>query len=307
MQPNAKAVRWPPLLRALRPSQWTKNAVVLAAYFFARWDAGQQAQVVGWRPLLAALEAAALFCLASSAVYLVNDVCDVEADRAHPQKRLRPVAAGTLSPAAALGAAALLLAVSLAGAWRVRPAFTGLLAAYLALQGAYMLGLKRLAFVDVFVIAGGFVLRATAGALALDVRLSPWLLLCTFLLALFLALCKRRHEKLLLEGDEAKHRAALGGYDRRTLDQALAITGGATIVCYAMYTLSRETVERFGTDRLGLTIPFVVFGILRYLDLVYRRDEGGRPEKVLLTDRVLLATVLLYGLTALAVFFTAGA
>jgi len=296
-----------PLARALRPSQWTKNIVVLAAFFFARWDAGQRAHVIGWLPLLNVGLATVAFCLLSSAVYLVNDVCDVAADRAHPRKRLRPVASGELSPRLALAAAALLLVAGGACAWLVNPFFAVLAAGYLILQGVYMLGLKRLAFVDVFVIAIGFVLRATAGAWAIDVRLSPWLLLCTFLLALFLALCKRRHEKTLLELDGMRHRVALGGYDRRLLDQTLAITGTATIVCYAMYTLSSETVARFGTNRLGLTIPFVVFGIFRYLDLVYRHDEGGRPEKVLLTDRVLIVTIVLYGLTALAVFMLAGA
>jgi 4-hydroxybenzoate polyprenyltransferase len=296
-----------PLLRALRPSQWTKNAVVLAAYFFARWDASQHERVIGWTPLLTAGLAAAAFCLISSAVYLLNDVCDVAADRAHPQKRLRPIAAGEVSLRAAKVTALLLLAAGIAMAWLVNPAFAGLIGAYLALQAAYTLGLKRIAFVDVFVIALGFVLRATGGALAIHVRLSPWLLLCTFLLALFLALCKRRHEKVLLETGDVRHRAALEGYNRRLLDQTLAITSAATIICYAMYTLSEETVRRFGTNRLGLTIPFVIFGIFRYLDLVYRHDEGGRPEKILLTDRVLIVTVLLYGLTALAVFLLAGA
>lgn len=295
-----------PLLRSLRLSQWTKNGVVLAAYFFARWDASQHDLVIGWIPLLTVGLATVAFCLISSAVYLVNDVCDMAADRAHPQKRLRPIAAGSLSIQFALGAAGMLLVMGVIIAWLVNPDFAGLIGVYLGLQVAYTLGLKRIAFVDVFVIAGGFVLRATGGALAIHVRLSPWLLLCTFLLALFLALCKRRHEKVLLEHGDTRHRAALGGYDRRLLDQTLAITSAATIVCYAMYTLSEETVRRFGTNRLGLTIPFVIFGIFRYLDLVYRHDQGGRPEKVLLTDRVLIVTVLLYSLTALLVFLMAG-
>jgi 4-hydroxybenzoate polyprenyltransferase len=295
----------PPLLRAMRPSQWTKNGVVLAAYFFARWDPTQHDRVTGWLPLVQVLLAAGAFCLISSAVYLVNDVCDVEADRVHPQKRLRPIASGALTPRTALLLAALLLTCGGGWAWSVGPAFAGVVAGYVVLQGAYTLGLKRIAFVDVFMIAIGFVLRATAGAVATNVRLSPWLLLCTFLLALFLALCKRRHEKILLESGDSRHRAALVGYDRRLLDQAITIASSATVVSYAVYTLSPETVQRFGTDRLGLTIPFVIFGLFRYLDLVYRHEDGGRPEKVLLTDRILIVTVLLYGLMALAVFLTA--
>jgi 4-hydroxybenzoate polyprenyltransferase len=291
-----------PLIRALRPNQWTKNGVVLAAFFFARWDVDQQASLAGWAPLVRAAAAAAAFCLLSSAVYLFNDLRDADADRKHPQKRLRPIASGALSPRLAMAAGVVMLAAGVAAAWRIAPAFAAVAGAYLVLQAAYTLGLKRLAFVDVFVIAIGFVLRAMGGALAVDVRLSPWLLLCTFLLALFLALCKRRHEKLLLAQDEAGHRVALDGYSSRLLDQTLAITAAATIVCYAMYALSEETARRFGTHGLGLTIPFVVFGVFRYLDLVYRHEQGGRPEKVLLTDRVLLATILLYGLTTLAVF-----
>ena len=155
-------------------------------------------------------------------------------------------------------------------------------------------------------IAIGFVLRAIAGALVIGVRISPWLLLCTFLLALFLGLCKRRHEKRLLADEHAQqHREALAGYDERLLDLLIGIAGASTVVAYAIYTLEKDTVERFGTSNLGLTIPFVVFGVFRYLDLVFRHEQGGRPEKVLLTDRTLIVTVLLYALTALAVLLGA--
>jgi 4-hydroxybenzoate polyprenyltransferase len=298
---GAQATAW---LRALRPAQWIKNGVVPAAYFFAWRDPSQSAHVQGWLPLAAEAAAVACFCLASSGVYLVNDVRDVEADRAHPVKRLRPLAAGEIGAPAALAAAAGLLAAALAGSLALPHAFTAVLGGYVAMQAVYTFALKRIPYVDVFVIATGFVLRAIAGATALSVRISPWLLLCTFLLALFLALCKRRHEKVLLEDAGAQHREALAGYDRGLLDMQIGITSAATLVCYAIYTLSPETVQRFGTSRLGLTIPFVVFGIFRYLELVYRHDEGGRPEKVMLTDKVLIATVACYAATALAVFLT---
>jgi 4-hydroxybenzoate polyprenyltransferase len=295
-----------PWVRALRPAQWLKNAVVPAAYFFARWDTSQAAHVQGVWPLVWEALAVACFCGVSSGVYLVNDIRDREADRLHPVKRLRPLASGEVGAGGAAALAVVLVAGSL-GASRLLPwAFTGVLAGYCLMQGVYTFALKRVPYVDVFVIASGFVLRAVAGATVLAVRISPWLLLCTFLLALFLALCKRRHEKLLLaDGDEGvAHRAALAGYDRGLLDMQIGITASATLVCYAMYTLSEETIRRFGTSRLGLTIPFVVFGLFRYLELVYRHDEGGRPEKVLLTDKVLIVTLACYALTALAVFLT---
>jgi 4-hydroxybenzoate polyprenyltransferase len=296
-----RAAAW---LRALRPAQWIKNGVVPAAYFFAWRDPSQSAHVQGWQPLVAEAAAVACFCCVSSGVYLINDLRDIEADRAHPVKCLRPLASGALSVRAALAMAACLLLAGLAGSLALPSAFTGVLGGYFLMQLVYTFGLKRIPYVDVFVIATGFVLRAIAGATVLSVRISPWLLLCTFLLALFLALCKRRHEKILLEDAGGQHREALAGYDRYLLDMQIGITSSATLVCYAIYTLSAETVQRFGTSRLGLTIPFVVFGIFRYLELVYRHDEGGRPEQVMLTDKVLIATVACYVATALAVFLT---
>jgi 4-hydroxybenzoate polyprenyltransferase len=293
-------------IKALRPNQWIKNVIVLAAYLFARWDPGQQSHFEHDHAWLHMLAAMALFCLASSGVYLINDIHDLESDRAHPVKRLRPLAAGAISVAQAWTMAVVLLAVGLAGAWWLAMPFGALLGGYVALQFAYTFRLKKIALLDVFVIAMGFVLRAIGGALAIQVRISPWLLLCTFLLALFLGLCKRRHEKRLLDNDDAqKHRVALVQYDERLLDILIGIAGSATVVAYSLYTLSEETVKRFHTSALGFTIPFVIFGVFRYLDLVYRHEEGGRPEQVLLTDRVMIATVALYTLAVLVIFLTA--
>ena len=294
----------PPFLRALRPSQWIKNAIVLAAYFFARWDPTQQVHAAGSAAPGRVALAAVLFCLVSSAVYLINDIRDVAADRAHPVKRLRPIAAGQVGIASAWALAGGMLLVGLGSACLLSLPFAGLLCAYVAMQLAYTYGLKRIALLDVFVISIGFVLRAIGGALVIDVRISPWLLLCTFLLALFLGLCKRRHEKNLLATQAQQHREALAGYEERLLDLLIGIAAAAAVVTYSIYTLSPETVERFHTSRLGFTIPFVLFGIFRYLDLVYRCEEGGRPEKVLLTDRVLIVTIALYAATALTVFLT---
>ncbi|MDD2455554.1 MAG: decaprenyl-phosphate phosphoribosyltransferase [Kiritimatiellae bacterium] len=297
-----QAMHW---LRALRPAQWLKNAVVPAAYFFARWDPGQQGRVEGLAPILLEALAFVCFCAVSSGVYLMNDLRDIEADRAHPLKRSRPLAAGLIGARQARLAAAALLAAGAGLSLLLPQAFACVLGGYVAMQVVYTFALKRISYVDVFVIATGFVLRAVAGATALAVRISPWLLLCTFLLALFLALCKRRHEKILLDAASgAAHRAALAGYDRYLLDMQIAVVAASTLVCYAIYTLSEETVRRFGTNRLGLTIPFVVFGIFRYMELVYRHDRGGRPEAVMLTDKTMIVTVALYLLTALAVFLT---
>ena len=307
MAPAENTSRAPPfrmnrlidLVRALRVNQWTKNLVVLAAFCFAY---GDRSQHLAPGSLIQVIEAFVAFCLASSGIYLLNDIRDLEQDRLHPIKRNRPLAAGRIPVRAAAILALLLVAAALAGAVRVTPAFGLVVGTYLGMQVIYTLFLKRLHLVDVFVIATGFVLRAAGGAVAIQVHISPWLLVCAFLLALFLALCKRRHEKILLEDSAEEHRASLEYYDRQVLDQLIAIVSAATIVSYSVYTLAPDTVQKFGTSLLSLTIPFVIFGIFRYLDLVYRRGRGGRPEKILLTDAVLIADILLYGLVALGVF-----
>ena len=285
-----------PLLpaRLLRVKQWTKNAVVFAAFVFAMGDRNQNlAAWELWKVCLAALA----FSLVSSAVYVFNDWRDAPQDRAHPIKRHRPIAAGEVAPGPALGVAAVLLAVGLGGAWRLGIELLWVIAAYLVLQVVYTLGLKRIPLVDVIVIAFGFVLRALAGAVVIHVPISPWLLLCTLFLALFLGLCKRRHEKVNLVGIST--REALDGYDERLLDMLITMTSGASLVCYSIYTLWPETVAKFGTSWMGATIPFVIFGLFRYMDLVYRQDKGDRPEHILLTDGPLLVDVALYGATVL--------
>ena len=286
--------------RSLRPKQWTKNLVVLAALVFA---AGDRAQHIDLPHIWIALGAMAVFCMVSSAVYLLNDIKDVEQDRAHPTKRLRPIAARELSEGLARLLAVLLLAAGIAGAWRINSNFLFAILAYLGLQACYVYGLKKVALVDLFIIATGFVLRALAGAVAIDVVISPWLLLCTLLLALFLALCKRRHELVVVNDGAGETRESLRDYDQRLLDQLISIMAAATVVCYALYTLSPETVAKFGTSQLGFTIPFVIFGLFRYLDLVYRHEQGGRPEQILLTDVPLLVDLVLYGITVGVVLF----
>jgi len=293
------SVRARDIASALRVSQWTKNAVVLAAFFFAFGDRSQPVDIYDG---LIVAAAAGLFCLVSSGVYLFNDIRDLRADRDHPFKKSRPIAAGHIPVAAAGTASAALLVGGLLAAWLLSPPLAAVMLAYVTIQLVYCLGLKQLALVDILVIACGFVLRAIAGAVVLDVDISPWLLLCAFLLALFLALCKRRHEKLLLDDAAGKHRPSLVKYDERLLDQLIAVVSSATVVSYAIYTLSPGTVDKFGSAALGFTIPLVLFGIFRYLDLVYRHEKGGRPERILLTDIPILITLLLYGVAICVIF-----
>ncbi|MDD4118390.1 MAG: decaprenyl-phosphate phosphoribosyltransferase [Kiritimatiellae bacterium] len=287
------AVTW---LRLLRIKQWTKNAVVFAAFVFALGDRNQDLSAWElWKVCLAALA----FSLVSSAVYILNDLRDAPQDRLHPVKKNRPIASGAVARAPALGAAAVLLAAGLGGAGRLGTDLLAVIGGYLVLQGFYTLWLKRIALVDVIVIALGFVLRALAGAVVIHVVISPWLLVCALVLALFLGLCKRRHEKVNLAGQGT--RAALDGYDGRLLDQLIAVTAAAALVCYSIYTLWPETVDKFGTPWLAATIPFVVFGLFRYMDIVYRQEKGDRPEQILLTDGPLMADVALYGLAVLGI------
>ncbi len=292
------------IIIACRPNQWTKNGVVLAAFFFAYWD---EKQDVGLHEGLSiAIPAALLFCLVSSAVYLMNDIRDAEADRAHPRKRLRPIASGKVPVGLAWGIALVLLAAGMLGACVLSTSFAGVVACYAAIQVVYSFGLKHVALLDIFVIAAGFVLRAIAGAVVLDVQISPWLLLCTFLLAMFLALCKRRHEKISTDTNGGEGRPSLEHYDPRVLDLLVGITAAATIVCYAIYTLADATVAKFGTDRLAYTVPFVMFGVFRYLDLVYRHEQGDRPERILLTDVPTLINIFLYGVSVVAICLAEG-
>ena len=286
-------------LRALRPEQWTKNIVVFAAFLFAIGDSHQQvSEREFWRVLLAALA----FCLASSGVYLLNDVRDRDEDRRHPQKKYRPVASGAVSPVAALAMAGVLLPVALLGGCLIARPFGLVLAGYVALQITYTLMLKHLAVVDVLVIAAGFVLRAMGGAVAIAVEVSPWLLVCAFFLAVFLALCKRRQEFMAWDpAAGAATRNSLHQYDERLLDQLIAIAAACTLVGYTIYTLAPETVDKYGTTRLSYTLLFVVFGLFRYLHLVYRHELGERPERVLLTDLPLLVNLALYGTSVLLI------
>jgi len=283
------------VLASLRPRQWVKNLFVFAAVIFSQ----QLFTPLVWR----AAAAFAIFCGLSGAIYLFNDVADVDKDRLHPQKKLRPIASGALSVRAALTVGVVLLAGCLAAAFSLSPAFGLTALAYSVLLTAYSAWLKHLVILDVLTVATGFVLRAVAGAVSVDVEMSGWLLICTILIALFLALGKRRHEYRTLTGDAAAHRPILAEYSESFLDQMISVVTASTVTAYALYTMSAETVAKFHTRLLPLTLPFVLYGIFRYLYLLYRRDLGGSPSDLVVSDRALLLDALLWMLATLAIIY----
>src|SRR5580765_1808958 len=284
------------ILLSLRPAQWSKNLLVFAGLLFGR-------RLLNPAAVVDAVLAFAVFCGLSGVVYLVNDIADREADQRHPLKAQRPIASGALSVSTGLAVALGLGAVCLAVAYVVGPAFVGVATGYLALQILYSIVLKDIVIIDVLTIAIGFVLRAVGGAVAVQVEISYWLLVCTILLALFIALAKRRHEIVLLSAGAASHRAILGEYSPYLLDQMIGVVTASTLISYVFYTISPETQAKFGTTWLGLTIPFPLYGIFRYLYLVHQRDGGGSPADLLLTDRPLLACVALWALTVALIIY----
>lgn len=279
------------LILALRPHQWVKNVFVFAALVFARGSQGGLFRG-GMEDVRRTLWAFAAFCLGASAIYLINDVVDRESDRRHPTKSKRPIASGRVGVSTAWGmslacaAGAVLCALQAEGSpYAVWP----VVVVYMTMNLAYSLKLKHVVLVDAFCIAAGFLLRVIAGALAVPAEISHWLLLCTMFLALFLALCKRKAEIDLLGDGRGEHRAILREYNGPFLDQMTTVLAACAIVTYTMYTVAEETVLKFGGDRLVWTVPFVVFGLGRYLFLVHTQKGGGSPTRVLLGGDVLFA------------------
>jgi 4-hydroxybenzoate polyprenyltransferase len=278
----------------MRPEQWLKNGFVLAPIVFA----GLVFDPDAW---LRTILAVASFCAASSAVYLVNDVLDRETDRLHPIKKNRPIAAGEVSVGTALTVAVVLVGVALAIAVWLGGWFPAILISYVVIVLLYSAVLKRAVFLDVLVVAAGFVLRVVGGAVAIDVPVSMWILVVAYLLALYLALGKRRSELVLLGVDAGEHRAVLGHYTLPMVDQAISVVLGATVLAYALYTVAPETVAKVGSEGLLATVPIVLYGLFRYLYLLHRHELGGSPTRALLTDRPLLACVVVWLAVAAAV------
>jgi len=286
---------WFLIFKTMRPRQWTKNLLVFAALIFS--------QNLGNLPMVSDTTIAfIIFCLLSGSVYTLNDLLDVKQDRTHPKKSQRPLASGKLQPPVAIVSAIILVVLSLANAFWLNTNFGFIALGYFILQIVYSTVLKHVVILDVLAVSIGFVLRAIAGAEVINVPISSWLLVCTILLALFLSFGKRRHEIILLEGNAANHRKILYEYSPALLDQMISVVTASTVVAYALYTMSAETINKFQTDNLKFTIPFVLYGIFRYLYLIHQKSEGGSPEKILLNDRPLLINIILYLLTVW--FFT---
>lgn len=295
---NAGSARQRPLAWALfvslRPKQWTKNGLLLLGLVFSL--SLREPDLVA-RAVLAFVD----FCALASVTYLVNDVIDVNRDRQHPIKRRRPVASGQVSPLVALSTAAVLLVAALVVAINLSGVFALTALAYPILTISYSLWLKHIAIIDVLVIAAGFVLRAAAGAVVIGVPISAWLYVCTLLGALFLAASKRRHEIMLLQGFAGEHRRSLQGYTVQFLDQMIAILASASVIAYSLYTFSAENLPK--NQAMMLTIPFVLYGIFRYLYLVQTKEGGGTPEEALLGDRPLLAAVIGWGVASTLIIY----
>jgi 4-hydroxybenzoate polyprenyltransferase len=281
---------------SLRPQQWTKNLLVFAGLIFAQ-------RLFDPHALTISIGAFAVFCALSSVVYLVNDLYDRDADRLHPTKAQRPIASGAFAPGAAWTAAVVLGAAAMTAALMINRSFAVVGGLYLVILSAYSVSLKHLVILDVLTLASGFVLRAVAGAVAIDVPFSNWLLLVTLLAALFIGLSKRRAELVSLADGASGHRRILAEYSPYLLDQMIGVVTASTLIAYAFYTISPEVVQRFGTDRLIYTVPFVIYGIFRYLYLVHQRAEGGNPSELLVTDRPLLGCLALWGLAVVIILY----
>lgn len=293
---GAKDLTMSTIVTALRVYQWPKNLVVFGALVFAL-ELDRPGQVA--RSVIAFL----VMCAASSTVYLLNDLIDADKDRAHPEKKNRPIASGALSVPAAVGMLLTLGAGALAVAFALRAQFAASVVCYLALNLAYTFVLKNIMIVDVLAIAISFVIRGIAGALVLDVKFSNWLVVCTLFLALFLALGKRRREIGLLEEEAIKHREVLGHYSVPYLDALMVVLAATTLLAYTIYTCSPDVVDRLHTDKLYVSLPFVVYGLFRYLYLVHHKSGGGDPSRTLVRDVPLLAAVLLWGMTNVALIY----
>lgn len=280
-------------MQLLRVPQWSKNAVVFAALVFGDPQVDHA--------IVRSIAAFIAFCAISSAGYIVNDAIDIEQDRIHPIKQRRPIASGAVSTRNGLIIAASLITLGLVISFVVNPVLLIVMLGYVVLTASYSLRLKNIVLLDAFVIAIGFLLRAVAGAAAVEVPVSAWLMLCTLLLALFLAFGKRRSELIRLQGQATAHRSALAGYSIPLLDQLLVITAGCTIMAYSFYSFTSESVPSNGI--MMVTVPFVMYAVFRYLLLVLRKGEGGTPELLLWKDKPILASVASWGLVVLLIMY----
>lgn len=285
------------LFQSFRVKQWTKNLLLFAGILFSQ-------KILDPDLLLLAVLGFVSFCMLSSAEYLVNDLLDLEKDRAHPIKSLRPLPSGRLSVHTAIFAALLLFGGGLTLAFWLRTSFGTIALIYATLMLLYSFFLKHIVILDVIILASGFVIRAMAGAVVVDVVISSWLLICTIFLALFLGLCKRRYELVLL-GDEAiEHRKILGEYSPYLLDQMISVVTAGAVMSYALYTMAQETIAKVGSRNLIFTVPFVIYSIFRYLYIVHHKKLGGSPELDLIQDKSMVINIFLYLLVVALIIYT---
>lgn len=280
----------------MRPHQWVKNLLVFAALIFSR-------NLTSGSAVLRSVLAFVIFCLLSGCVYILNDIVDLEKDKQHPEKSLRPLASGKLSKQSALLAVLALGIIALGCSFWLNVQFGVIAVIYLAINLAYSGWLKQFVIIDVMVLASFYVLRAMAGAEAIRVDISPWLIICTLLLALFLAFGKRRHELVSLADNAVNHRAILREYSATLIDQMISVVTASTVMVYILYTVSDDAVRQFGTKELIYTTPFVIYGIFRYLFLLHRRERGGNPSKLLLADKPLLVSIMLWLATVIVIIY----
>jgi len=278
------------LFKSLRPVQWSKNGFILIPLLFAQ-------QIFDYQSLMLSLQAVVIFCIFTGAVYIINDLSDLEADRRHSVKKHRPLAAGRISTRLAKITVAVLLLFSLVWGANIGIDFFLILVIYLGIQILYNYRLKEVVILDIFCVSSGFFLRVIAGAIAIQVAISHWLIICSVLIALFLASAKRRHELVFLgEGEAANHRRVLSKYSPYLLDQMIVVITASTMLSYMLYCISPETIEKYQNDHLIYTFPFVLYGIFRYLYLIHKKNQGGAPEKILVSDLPLLLSVMLWAL-----------
>ncbi|MCX8064688.1 MAG: decaprenyl-phosphate phosphoribosyltransferase [Candidatus Hydrogenedentes bacterium] len=284
------------IIKLLRIYQWTKNLLVFAALVFA-------GELIDIPALIKTIIAFVAFCLSASSAYILNDIIDIERDRLHPEKSQRPIPKGDISILFAIILIALLSMIAIALSFYLGIRFFIILCVYVFLTVSYSLIWKGIFLLDVLVLALGFVVRAIAGAVAINVVFSNWLIVCTLFLALFLGLAKRRSELLLLKEGAENHRSVLIYYTKEYLDQLLLVVAGGAIITYTIYTCSPEVVKRLGTDKLYLGLPFVIYGLFRYLYLVHYKNEGSDPSKVLISDIPTLACVLLWAILNIGLIY----
>ncbi len=284
------------IIKSMRPRQWVKNLFIFAPLIFSK-------NVFDFQLLLKAIFSFVSFCLLSGAVYILNDIKDIEEDKLHPLKSRRPLASGSLRKEHALASFFILSILGFALASILNPVFLLSVFIYFVIQLLYSFWLKHVLIVDVFVIAAGFLIRVVAGGVAIEVSLSSWLLICTILLSLFLAMSKRRHEIILLEENASNHRPILAHYNPYLLDQMIAVVTASTLISYCLYTISEETVAKFQTKNLIFTVPFVLYGIFRYLYLIHQRYEGGSPEALIIKDKPLLVDIFLWIVSVVIILY----